>query len=91
MNFDKFKRELTELINKHSAENGSNTPDFILAEYLIGCLVAFNLATKERDHWYSVELRPGGSKFKQLVREMGKEILSETSAELPDPQEEGDR
>ena len=47
-----FEKELTELINKHSLENGSNTPDFILAKYLNDCLTTFNKATKERDKWY---------------------------------------
>lgn len=39
-----LERELAVVLNKHSAENGSNTPDFILAEYLMGCLKAFNIA-----------------------------------------------
>lgn len=43
-------------INSVSAENSSNTPDFILAEYLVGCLEAFNAATLERERWYGVEL-----------------------------------
>jgi len=40
-----FERELEQLINRHSEENQSNTPDFILAIYLRGCLNAFNHAT----------------------------------------------
>lgn len=39
-----LERELASVLNKHCAENGSNTPDFILAEYLIACLKAFNVA-----------------------------------------------
>jgi hypothetical protein len=46
--------ELSSLLNKHSAENGSNTPDFILAEYLMGCLTAFNTATKKAHEWRGV-------------------------------------
>lgn len=41
-----FRDELCNLINCHSRENGSNTPDFILAEYLTDCLEAFDKATK---------------------------------------------
>jgi len=37
-----FVSELTSLLNRHSRENGSGTPDFILAEYLWGCLTHFN-------------------------------------------------
>ena len=47
-----FQRELEQLINKHSQENGSNTPDYILASYLKGCLDNFNLHTRERDRWW---------------------------------------
>jgi hypothetical protein len=47
-----FKKELTDLINHHSLENASNTPDFILAKYLADCLSAFNQATRERSDWY---------------------------------------
>lgn len=47
-----FEKALEELINKHSQENGSDTPDFILARLMCECLEAFNRATKERDKWY---------------------------------------
>ena len=36
---EEFKKELAQLINKHSMENGSNTPDFILAEFLVHSLI----------------------------------------------------
>lgn len=44
-----FNKELTELINKYSLEGGSNTPDFVLAQYLCECLGAFNRATVARN------------------------------------------
>lgn len=47
-----FKAELSSLINRHSQENGSNTPDFLLAEYLNDCLKAFNSAVSARESWY---------------------------------------
>lgn len=47
-----FRRELTDAINRHSRENRSDTPDFILAEYLARCLDAFDLATRDRVHWF---------------------------------------
>lgn len=37
-----FQKELKTLINKHSMEQFSDTPDFVLAEYLNNCLKAFN-------------------------------------------------
>ncbi len=47
-----FVSELRALINRHSKENGSNTPDFILASYLNGCLMTFNATLNKRDRWY---------------------------------------
>ena len=47
-----IEKELEHLINKHSQERASNTPDFILAQYLQECLATFANATKARDKWY---------------------------------------
>jgi hypothetical protein len=44
---------LAKALNSVSAENGSDTPDFILATYLSGCLAAFDEATRQRDRWWS--------------------------------------
>lgn len=43
-----FRKELQNLINCHSMENQSKTPDFILAEYLTSCLAAFDHAVNLR-------------------------------------------
>lgn len=48
----KFEQSLSYLINGECMENQSNTPDFILAEYLSACLAAFNVATRAREKWY---------------------------------------
>lgn len=47
-----FEKELESLINKYSKESGSNTPDFILANYLNDCLLTYNTAVNRRDKWY---------------------------------------
>ena len=44
-----FTAELEELINKYSLEGGSNTPDYILAEYLTMCLKTFNKTMQKRE------------------------------------------
>lgn len=49
---DTFQTELTALINKYSLENGSNTPDFILASFLQNCLCALDEAVQEREASY---------------------------------------
>lgn len=51
-NIDAFKEELTILLNKYSMENGSNTPDYILANYLVDCLKNFNNIVNDRSDWY---------------------------------------
>lgn len=48
----RLQDEIEGAINRASAENASDTPDYILAEYLIGCLAAFNAATNARSKWY---------------------------------------
>ena len=47
-----FERELTALINRHSVENGSDTPDYILARYMGACLQAFEVGVRQRELWY---------------------------------------
>lgn len=46
-----FRLELAALLNRHNMENGSNTPDFILAEYLTDCLATFDRTMAKRDDW----------------------------------------
>ena len=50
-----FTQELSDLINKYSQEGNSNTPDFILAEYLMDCLRSYNIAITARDNWYDFQ------------------------------------
>lgn len=47
-----LKNDLTALLNKYNAENVSNTPDWILADYLMGCLANYNHTLKLRQVWY---------------------------------------
>ena len=51
-----FEKELEQIINKYSKEQDSNTPDFILAQYLNSCLHAYNEALKARTKRYSPEI-----------------------------------
>lgn len=53
---DQVKKDFATLINKHSLENESNTPDFILADYLFQSLRSFNAAARRRDNWYGGKL-----------------------------------
>jgi len=53
-----FRQELIDLINKHSKENESNTPDFILAQYLLDSLTLFNSTLNSRKKWYERKDEP---------------------------------
>lgn len=58
------RERIETAINRDCAENGSNTPDFIVAEFLTNCLAAFDTATRQRERWYGrniVELGCGGT------------------------------
>lgn len=48
-----FSRDLRELVNQYSRENGSDTPDRILADFMCECLDAFDRATRRRKEWYA--------------------------------------
>ena len=48
-----LRTKIAEVINAVSAENGSDTPDWILADYLVDCLNAFDRAVNIRERWYS--------------------------------------
>ncbi len=54
-----LEQALQSLLNRYSAENGSNTPDFILATYMLASLKAFETASLERERWYGKSLRIG--------------------------------
>ena len=53
-----FVRDLKNVANRHSQENASNTPDFILAQFLEACLAAWNTAVQQREGWYGRDPRP---------------------------------
>ncbi len=57
MNPGDLHRELTALLSLHSAENGSDTPDFILAAFLLDCLRAFDFCMERREAWYGRDLQ----------------------------------
>lgn len=43
-------KEIAEVCNRHSIENRSDTPDFMLAEYMLGCLTVYeNTITNRKE------------------------------------------
>lgn len=47
-----LRQAIEHCINRHSAENGSNTPDFLLAEFLMDCIATFDKTVNAREGWY---------------------------------------
>lgn len=62
-----FQVELTTLINRHSLENGSDTPDFILAQHLYECLVCYQRTITARDKWFGVDMWTDEKKIKKTI------------------------
>ena len=70
IDMNNFEAELTALINKYSLENGSDTPDFILADFLIGCLESWNNNVSERSAWYGNKTKVPESVVKGIKKEV---------------------
>ena len=51
-------QEITDALNRASAENATDTPDFILATFLLDCLAAWDRAHNERSAWYGDDRAP---------------------------------
>ena len=64
-----FRMELENLINNHSLEKNSDTPDFILAEYLTDCLETFDKIIKKREKWYNRESKLSSLSNNNLKKE----------------------
>jgi len=54
-----LEHQIAHVLNRYSQENASNTPDFILAQYMLACLAAYNTAVQQRETWYGRDARPG--------------------------------
>lgn len=51
-------KRLEHAINCLSLENESDTPDWILARYLVGCLDVFDSTVRAREEWYGRRAAP---------------------------------
>ncbi len=62
---DDLEHALSSALNRYSAENPSNTPDWILAQFLLGCLAAWNQGVQQRETWYGLDARPSALRAEQ--------------------------
>lgn len=54
-----LRKEIESAINRNSAESGSDTSYFILAQFLVDCLTAFDAAAVAREDWYGRKRQSG--------------------------------
>lgn len=55
----RFEDEIAKVINSFSRENRSDTPDWILANFIDRCLTAWEVTSAERDRYYRLAPSPG--------------------------------
>ena len=60
-----FYHELMFIINRYNKEEVSGTPDFILANYMILCLGAYDDAIKTRTAWHNGNLLTNKEKYEK--------------------------
>lgn len=65
-----LESDIRDALNRHSGENVSNTPDWILAQYLLSCLAAWNVAINQREVWFGRDPKRNG-----ITTEKSKAIL----------------
>lgn len=84
-NSSTFRDELIQLLNKYSKENGSNTPDWILATFMHESLNSFDRATTLREKWYGRISDPCGAWGVDLIVPDGASAVSGVvgSCQLP--------
>ena len=56
--YQEIVRDLAKVVNKYSLEQESQTPDYILAEYMLKSLSDLNRLMRDRDYWYYGSVDP---------------------------------
>ena len=74
----KLQKEISELLNKHSKENESDSSDFVLTEYLASCLEVFETVIAPK-------LQSQGQRISSEKTDMGAGVF------VPDLRKPGDR
>lgn len=83
LNEPTFQEELEALINKHCLERHSDTPDFILAEFMANCLHEFNKAVSNRTRWYCPADDDAEQKVQRIVGDSAASDSESTSTPQP--------
>lgn len=56
--YQEIVRDIAQVVNKYSLEQESQTPDYILAEYMLKSLSDLNRLMRDRDYWYYGSVDP---------------------------------
>ena len=51
--YEALTREISSVLNKYIQENRSNTPDYMLAEFMLGCLNVYENTISKREVWFN--------------------------------------
>jgi hypothetical protein len=90
-----LESDIAAAINRASAENDSNTPDFLLAAFLVNCLAAFSACSRAREQWYGRALSIGApseaARMRQFVGWLSADIPELHGVEVPRLAESLDR
>lgn len=72
-----FEEDLRQVLNRHSAEVVSGTPDYLLADLLVGVLKVYNDVVNKRAEWRgeSVDLTIKEEKYKSPLSKRQQEAL----------------
>ena len=55
-----IEKEITKIFNKYGLDIITDTPDFILADYIMTCLYAFLKTKGDIEKWYGKKLTING-------------------------------
>jgi len=81
MNISQLRTDIESAINRNSAENGSDTPDWILADYLMACLENFDNTVHARSCWYNHHCRIGSCNHIDIKEDVIAPVESKTIME----------
>lgn len=79
---ENFEQDLILLINRHSKEGRTNTPDFILGNFLEKCLQAYTDTIDARNKWHQLHKTPGQTDFPKPTESITLNITNSTAPDL---------
>lgn len=57
---EEIEKEITKIFNKHNLDTITDTPDYILADYVMTCLYAFFKAKGDIEKWFGKKITING-------------------------------